>query len=115
MDRPNEATSPRYESRLQVINRKKDGNQQYYIICPVPLAKALEFKKGETLTWMLEDQYTIRLQRTKAPPEQRLRELLDEAVKETKKLRRGTARTAIKRQIKETLGNVKKSIARLNM
>ena len=52
-----------YESRLQVIQRG-GKNRQYYLICPAPLAQALEMDKGEVVEWVLEDKYTLTLKRT---------------------------------------------------
>ena len=37
-----------YVSKLQVIQRGGQ-NRQYYLICPAPLAAALEMEKGEEL------------------------------------------------------------------
>jgi hypothetical protein len=37
-----------YLSKLQVIQRGAQ-NRQYYLICPAPLAAALELEKGESL------------------------------------------------------------------
>lgn len=54
-----------YQSILQVIKRA-NHTRQYYLICPAPLAQALEMEKGETLDWVVEDKYTLRIQRT--PP-----------------------------------------------
>ena len=52
-----------YESRLQVIQRG-GKNRQYYLICPAPLAQALEMGKGEVVEWVVEDKYTLTLKRT---------------------------------------------------
>ncbi len=48
-----------YHSKLQVI-RRGDKNRQYYLICPAPLAAALELEKGKPvdrsqLTWQMLD------------------------------------------------------------
>lgn len=51
-----------YESRLQVIERS-NGNRQYYLICPAPLAQALEMEKGEVIEWVIEDKRTFVLKR----------------------------------------------------
>jgi bifunctional DNA-binding transcriptional regulator/antitoxin component of YhaV-PrlF toxin-antitoxin module len=51
-----------YFSKLQVIQRANQ-NRQYYLICPAPLAQALEMKKGETLEWVVEDRDTIVIKR----------------------------------------------------
>ncbi len=51
-----------YISTAQVIQRH-NGNCQYYIICPAPLAQALEIQKGETIEWIVEDKHTLTLKR----------------------------------------------------
>jgi len=50
-----------YFSKLQVIQRGQ--NRQYYLICPAPLAAALEMEKGEVLEWILKDKYTFKIRR----------------------------------------------------
>ena len=52
-----------YTSKLQVIERGQ--NRQYYLICPAPLAAALELEKGESLEWVLKDKYTFEIRRGK--------------------------------------------------
>jgi hypothetical protein len=54
-----------YQSSIQVIERA-NRTRQYYLICPAPLAQALEMEKGETIEWVVEDKYTLRITRT--PP-----------------------------------------------
>lgn len=51
-----------YLSRVQVIQRG-DKNRQYYLICPAPLAQALELEKGEEIEWVVEDKHTITIRR----------------------------------------------------
>ena len=51
-----------YLSKLQVIQRSK-GQRQFYLICPAPLAQALEMEKGETLEWIVEDKRTLTVRR----------------------------------------------------
>jgi len=51
-----------YVSKIQVINRGPK-NRQYYVICPSPLAQALEIQKGEPVEWVVEDKKTIILRR----------------------------------------------------
>jgi hypothetical protein len=51
-----------YQSKVQVIER--GGIQrQFYLICPAPLAQALEIEKGETIEWVVEDKWTLRVKR----------------------------------------------------
>ena len=63
-----------YISTVQVIKRGPK-NRQYYMICPAPLAQALEIQKGELVEWIVEDKKTIVLRRdiaakksTRRPP-----------------------------------------------
>ena len=52
-----------YQSMVQVIQR--DGkNRRWYLICPAPLAQALEIEKGEVIEWVVEDKHTLILKRT---------------------------------------------------
>jgi len=52
-----------YESRVQVIQRG-GKNRQYYLICPAPLAGALELQKSERIEWVVKDRYTLEVRRT---------------------------------------------------
>lgn len=52
-----------YFSKLQVIQRGQ--NCQYYMICPAPLAAALEMEKGESLEWIIKDKHTLEIRRAK--------------------------------------------------
>jgi hypothetical protein len=51
-----------YLSKLQVIERGNQ-NRQYYLICPAPLAAALEMEKGEELEWVIKDRKTFEIRR----------------------------------------------------
>ena len=51
-----------YQSKVQVIERAK-GQRQFYLICPAPLAQALEIEKGETIEWIVEDKLTLTVRR----------------------------------------------------
>lgn len=51
-----------YHSTVQVIQRG-GKNRQWYLICPAPLAQALEIEKGEVIEWVVEDQRTLILKR----------------------------------------------------
>ena len=53
-----------YHSKLQVI-RRGNKNRQYYLICPAPLAAALELEKGESLEWVIKDRHTLEIRRLK--------------------------------------------------
>ena len=51
-----------YQSKVQVIER--GGIQrQFYLICPAPLAQALEMDKGETIEWIVQDKWTLTVRR----------------------------------------------------
>ena len=54
-----------YFSKVQVIERAK-GQRQFYLICPAPLAQALEMGKGETIEWVVEDKWTLKIRRGEA-------------------------------------------------
>jgi hypothetical protein len=51
-----------YQTKLQVIQRGGQ-NRQYYLICPAPLAAALEMEKGEKLEWVIKDRNTFEIRR----------------------------------------------------
>ena len=53
-----------YLTKLQVIQRG-ERNRQYYLICPAPVAAALELQKGETLEWVIKDRHTFEIRRAK--------------------------------------------------
>lgn len=54
-----------YLSKLQVIQRG-GKNRQYYLICPAPLAAALELEKGEPLEWVIKDRHTFEIRRSRS-------------------------------------------------
>jgi antitoxin component of MazEF toxin-antitoxin module len=56
-----------YQSTMQVIQRR-GKNRQYYLICPAPLAQALEIEKSEVIEWVVEDKHTLILRRTPRRP-----------------------------------------------
>lgn len=53
-----------YLTKLQVIQRG-GHNRQYYLICPAPLAAALELEKGEELAWVIKDPNTFEIRRVR--------------------------------------------------
>ncbi len=53
-----------HESSVQVIERA-NHTRQYYLICPAPLAQALEIEKGEVIEWVVEDKHTLIIKRTR--------------------------------------------------
>lgn len=56
-----------YLSKVQVIERANQ-NRQFYLICPAPLAQALELVKGEEIEWIIEDKATLLLKRPHCGP-----------------------------------------------
>jgi bifunctional DNA-binding transcriptional regulator/antitoxin component of YhaV-PrlF toxin-antitoxin module len=52
-----------YESSVQVIERA-NRTRQFYLICPAPLAEALELEKGEVIAWIIEDKHTLIIKRS---------------------------------------------------
>ena len=51
-----------YLSKIQLIQRS-NRTRQFYLICPAPLAEALELEKGESIEWVIEDRHTLILKR----------------------------------------------------
>lgn len=51
-----------YRTKIQVIERA-NKTRQFYLICPAPLAEALELRKGEDVEWVVEDDGKIRIVR----------------------------------------------------
>ncbi|MBP1599626.1 MAG: hypothetical protein H6Q05_5003 [Acidobacteria bacterium] len=49
-------------SKVQVIERA-NNTRQFYLICPAPLAQALELEKGEEIEWVVEDKATLIVKR----------------------------------------------------
>ena len=54
-----------YRSKLQVIQRG-GNNRQYYLICPAPLAAALDLEKGEELEWVIQDRNRFEIRRVRS-------------------------------------------------
>jgi len=54
-----------YLTKVQVIERAK-GQRQFYLICPAPLAQALEMEKGEAIEWIVQDKWTLSVRRVEA-------------------------------------------------
>jgi len=54
-----------YPTKVQRINRKK--SEQWYINFPSAVAQAMEFSRGETVEWFIEDKETLVLHRPEAP------------------------------------------------
>jgi hypothetical protein len=56
-----------YPTKVQLISRKK-GSDQYYINFPTAIAEAMEFQKGETIEWIIENKANIIAHRPVVPP-----------------------------------------------
>lgn len=54
-----------FPTKVQRINRKK--SEQWYINFPSAVAQAMEFSRGETVEWFIEDKETLVLHRPDAP------------------------------------------------
>lgn len=55
-----------YPSKVQLIKRK--ASEQWYINFPSALAQAMEFRRGETVEWIIEDRSQLLLRRLHPPP-----------------------------------------------
>lgn len=54
-----------FPTKVQLINRK--ASQQWYINFPSALAQAMEFSRGETVEWSVEDKSLLALRRLHPP------------------------------------------------
>lgn len=57
-----------YPTKIQLIKRQK--SEQWYINFPSAVAQAMEFKKGETVEWLIENKRKMTLKRSIDPAEQ---------------------------------------------
>lgn len=55
-----------YPTKVQLIKRK--NSEQWYINFPSAVAQAMEFQRGETVEWTVEDKSLLALKRHKTPP-----------------------------------------------
>ncbi|MDR2123938.1 MAG: hypothetical protein LBP38_03015 [Desulfovibrio sp.] len=55
-----------YPTKVQLIKRKQ--SEQWYINFPAAVAQAMEFERGETVEWMIEDKGLLALRRLIVPP-----------------------------------------------
>jgi bifunctional DNA-binding transcriptional regulator/antitoxin component of YhaV-PrlF toxin-antitoxin module len=53
-----------FHSKVQVIERA-GGTRQFYLICPAPLAEALELEKAESIEWVVVDKHELTIKREK--------------------------------------------------
>jgi hypothetical protein len=54
-----------FPTKVQLIRRKK--SQQWYINFPSAVAQAMEFVRGETVEWIIEDKANLLLHRPRVP------------------------------------------------
>lgn len=54
-----------FPTKVQLIKRK--ASEQWYINFPSAIAQAMEFFRGETVEWLVEDKTLLALRRTEAP------------------------------------------------
>lgn len=55
-----------YPTKVQLIKRKT--SEQWYINFPAAIAQAMEFDRGETVEWIIEDKGQLVLRRRHVPP-----------------------------------------------
>lgn len=55
-----------YPTKVQLIQRK--ASEQWYINFPSAVAQAMEFSRGETVEWSIEDKSLLALRRLHPPP-----------------------------------------------
>jgi bifunctional DNA-binding transcriptional regulator/antitoxin component of YhaV-PrlF toxin-antitoxin module len=51
-----------YPTKVQVIKRK--ASEQWYVNFPAAVAQAIEFKQGEIVEWIIDDNQRLVLQRS---------------------------------------------------
>jgi hypothetical protein len=54
-----------FPTKVQLIKRK--ASEQWYINFPSAIAQAMEFARGETVEWLVEDKALLALRRLEAP------------------------------------------------
>lgn len=52
-----------YATKIQLIKRK--DSEQWYVNFPSAVAQGMEFERGETFEWIIEDKETLVLRRQK--------------------------------------------------
>jgi hypothetical protein len=55
-----------FPTKVQLIKRK--ASEQWYINFPSAIAQAMEFSRGETVEWLVEDKSLLALRRLETPP-----------------------------------------------
>ena len=55
-----------FHTKVQLISRK--ASEQWYVNLPSAVAQAMEFSRGETVEWIVEDKSLLALRRLAPPP-----------------------------------------------
>lgn len=55
-----------FPTKVQLIKRKE--SEQWYVNFPSAIAQAMEFSRGETVEWIIEDKSQLVLRRRETPP-----------------------------------------------
>ena len=55
-----------FHTKVQLISRK--ASEQWYVNLPSAVAQAMEFSRGETVEWIIEDKALLALRRLDPPP-----------------------------------------------
>ena len=55
-----------FPTKVQLIKRKQ--SEQWYVNFPSAVAQAMEFARGETVEWIIEDKSQLVLRRRETPP-----------------------------------------------
>ena len=64
-----------FPTKVQLIRRQT--SEQWYINFPSAVAQAMEFEKGGTVEWFIEDKETLVLERPEAPARKLKKKLPD--------------------------------------
>ena len=64
-----------YPTKVQLIKRQQ--SEQWYINFPSAVEQAMEFERGETVEWIIEDKSSLVLRRAKTPPSALKKKLLE--------------------------------------
>jgi len=54
-----------FPTKVQLIHRR--NSEQWYVNFPSAIAQAMEFERGETVEWIVEDKSQLVLRRRRAP------------------------------------------------
>ena len=64
-----------FPTKVQLIKRRQ--SEQWYINFPSAVAQAMEFDRGETVEWFIEDKGMLALKRQKIPQSVLKKKLLE--------------------------------------